>query len=89
MGYLECEQAMASASHAQADSLKDIAESLRIISGRTSLKENRLRETIEKLYHELNYTFDENEREAINKRISDLENEIHEDRLKREEAKCD
>lgn len=66
--------------------LQDIAESLRIISGRSTLKENRLREEIKILNGKLGYTYDVDECNKILKEIDKLENEIYQDRLKREKG---
>lgn len=52
MAYLEQERAIATATGLQASVLQDIAESLKILSGRSTLKENRLREEIDKLERE-------------------------------------
>lgn len=84
MAYLEQEQQIAFASNRQAEWLEDIAESLRIISGRTTLKENRLREEINNLYYQRNSLYDEEEIKKIDKQIYKLEDEISQDRLKRE-----
>lgn len=63
--------------------LQDIAESLRIISGRSTLKENRLRDKIRTLTDKLNYTYND-EYDQILEEIQKLEDEIYQDRLKRE-----
>lgn len=65
------------------ESLQDIAESLRIISGRSTLKENRLRDEIRTLRDKLNYTYNE-EYDQILEEIQKLEDEIYQDRLRRE-----
>lgn len=84
MAYLDQEKQIASATQSQASYLKDIAESLRILSGRTSLKENRLRERINSLQFDLEYA-SEKEYPKISEEINKLEDEIYQDRLKREE----
>lgn len=82
MAYLEQERAIATATGLQASVLQDIADSLKILSGRSTLKENRLREEIDKLEREKQYI---DEWGPIDKKIDALMDEIYQDRLKREE----
>lgn len=82
MAYLEQERAIATATGLQASVLQDIAESLKILSGRSTLKENRLREEIDKLERKKQYI---DEWGPIDKKIDALMDEIYQDRLKREE----
>lgn len=69
---------------AQQEALKDIAKSLRVLSGRQTLKELRLEKEIEELHRGLTYANIKVD-EKIEKKIRKLEEEIYNDRLKREE----
>lgn len=84
MSYLDEERQAVQAIPLQADWLEDIAKSLRIISGRTSLKEDRLNDEIEKLYTKMGYIYELVERDNLQNKIDKLEAEIVADRLNRE-----
>lgn len=84
MSYLDEERQAVQAIPLQADWLEDIAKSLRIISGRTSLKEDRLNDEIEKLYTKLGYTYELEEIDNLQNKIDKLEAEIAVDRINRE-----
>lgn len=84
MSYLDEERRAVQAIPLQADWLEDIAKSLRIISGRTSLKEDRLNDEIEKLYTKIGCTYELEEIDNLQNKINKLEAEIVADRLNRE-----
>ena len=64
--------------------MEDIAESLRIISGRSTLKESRLRAEIADLNMQRSWTYTEEGMDELNNKICKIEDEIYQDRLKRE-----
>jgi len=84
MSYLDEERQAVQAIPLQANWLEDIAKSLRIISGRTSLKEDRLNDEIEKLYTKIGYTHELVEIDKLQNKIDKLKAEIVADRLNRE-----
>lgn len=84
MSYLDEERQAVRAITLQTDWLEDIAKSLRIISGRTSLKEDRLNDEIEKLYTKIGYTHESVEIDNLQNKIDKLKAEIVADRLNRE-----
>lgn len=87
MSYQFPEDIVASATSRQAGHLEDIALSLKIISGRTSLLEERLRRELDSLYSSLDWAKDKVKIKEIRKKIGEIEKKIEQDRIKREEAK--
>lgn len=78
------ENIIATATSRQAGWLEDIALSLKIISGRTSLREERLQRELDSLYRSLDWTEDKVKIKEIRKKIDEIEKEIEQDRIKRE-----
>ena len=87
MSYQFPEDIVASATSRQAGHLEDIALSLKIISGRTSLLEERLQRELDQLYRSLDWAEDKVKMKEIRKKIDEIEKEIEQDRLKREEKR--